>query len=166
MVHSGSFLTHRTAEDALSLLAAPERFVPLLPDYESMTVEDAAHCTVRLVLSVAQITGHANLNLELHQTPSDGVVEYRGQGLVAGSRFTLRIRFHVAPIGGSTRVNWQGEVELEGMLALLGGDLLDAMGRRNFDLLAERLQAALAAQTLAPTEKPSREQSTGPDFDI
>ena len=42
-----------------------------------------------------------------------------------------------------TAVTWQGEFSLDGMLALMAGGLIEPMGRRNFEAMAERLQNAL-----------------------
>ena len=61
MTHSGKFLTPRTPEEVFALLAIPQRFAPLLPHYESMSIEDATHFTVRIEIAVGQIRGRASL---------------------------------------------------------------------------------------------------------
>jgi len=65
MTHSGKFLTPRTPEEVFALLAIPQRFAPLLPHYESMSIEDATHFTVRIEIAVGQIRGRASLAMEL-----------------------------------------------------------------------------------------------------
>ena len=143
MTHSGSFLTSRSTEEVFDLLANPERFAPLLPDFESMSLQDPTRFTVRIVIAVAQINGHANLAMELREAVPPSLVEYLGVGIVAGSQLNLRLRFHLAPSDDMTAVNWQGEFLLDGMLALMAGSLIEPMGRKHFDLMAERLRNSL-----------------------
>jgi uncharacterized protein len=143
MTHSGTFLTARSADEVFDLLANPERFAPALPDFESMVMQDATHFTLRIVIAVAEINGHANLAMNLREAVRPSDVEYQGQGILAGGQLDLRLRFHIAPSEGMTAVTWQGEFSLDGMLALVAGGLMEPMGRRNFEVMAERLQNAL-----------------------
>jgi uncharacterized protein len=143
MTHSGTLLVPRSAYEVFELLANPESFAPLLPDFESMSLEDATHFAIRIVMALGQINGHANLSMELRQALSPAEVEYTGQGVVAGSQLDLTIRFHITPLEGMTRVNWQGEFSLGGMLAMMGGGLIESMGRKNFERMAGRIQDRL-----------------------
>lgn len=146
MNHSGSFLIHRSAEDVFDLVANPERFAPLLPDFEGMVMQDATHFTLRIVIAVGQINGHATLAMELREAVRPNRVEYRGQGTIAGSELKLGLEFQITA-AEMIEVKWQGEVGLEGMLAAMAGNLTETMGRRNFELMAERLQAGLRQET-------------------
>jgi carbon monoxide dehydrogenase subunit G len=143
MNHSGTFLTTRSAEDVFDLVADPQRFGPLLPDFESMVVQDAAHFTLRIAIAVGGIRGHVNLAMELREAARAIRVGYRGQGIVAGSQLTFAMQFDFAPSEAATRVNWQGEVSVDGMLGIMAGGVIDELGRRNFDAMAERLQNRL-----------------------
>jgi carbon monoxide dehydrogenase subunit G len=143
MNHSGTFSTTRRPEDVFELLADPLRFAPLLPDFETIVVQDATHFTLRIRITVAQIDGHANLAMELGEVVRPSRVDYRGQGTVAGSQLKLNLQFRIAPSLDATEVNWQGEFSLDGMLALMAGHLIEPMGRRTFELMAERLQNGL-----------------------
>jgi carbon monoxide dehydrogenase subunit G len=155
MTHSGSFLTKRSSEDVFDLVANPERFTPLLPNFESMVTQDATHFTMRIAIAVGQINGHANLAMELQEAVRPSHVEYRGNGIVAGSQVNLGIQFQVVAAAESTEVTWRGEVTLDGMLALMAGDFIETMGRSNFDLMAERLQNSLRKEASgSPAEPP------------
>jgi uncharacterized protein len=148
MNHSGTFATARSPEEVFDLLADPQRFAPLLPDFESMLAQDAAHFSVRITIAVAQINGHANLAMELREAVRPGRVEYRGQGIVAGSQLNLNLQFDITSSGEATAVNWRGEFSLDGMLAVMAGHLLAPMGRRNFELMAGRIQNGLRETSL------------------
>ena len=165
MIHSGTFLTTRSADRVFDLLADPQRFAPLLPDFESMAVQDASHFSLQIAISVAQISGHANLAMELFEAVRPRRVLYRGQGIVAGSQLELNLQFHIARSTESTEVNWQGEFSLGGMVAWMAGHLIEPMGRRNFELMAERLQNGLSQPTSVEPSIPSAPSPDRPDPD-
>ncbi|MGA9564171.1 MAG: SRPBCC domain-containing protein [Candidatus Korobacteraceae bacterium] len=148
MTHDGTFFAKRSADEVFDLLANPERFAPLLPDFESMSVQDEARFTVQIVIAVGEINGHANLAMELRQAVRPSDVEYIGEATIAGSPLELKLRFRIASFEGMTEVTWQGEFSLDGMLALMVGGLVDSMGRKNFERMAERVQNALRDEEL------------------
>ena len=154
MNHSGMFIAGRSVEEVFDLLSDPQRFAPLLPDFESLLVEDATHFTVRIAIVVGQINGHANLAMELCEAARPSRVEYRGQGIVAGSQLNLNLQFDIAASDDGAAVSWRGEFSLNGMLALMVGQQLELMGRRNFQRMAERVQSEL--RETAATDLPSR----------
>jgi len=146
MIYSGTILTPRNPDEVFDLLADPERFAQLLPDYESLSLEDPTHFTVGIAVEVSQIHGNANLAMELREAVRPCVVEYRGQGIIAGSQLKLGLQFHIAPSGSITEVSWQGEFSLDGMLAFMAGSLIEPMGGKHFARMAERLGANLGAE--------------------
>jgi carbon monoxide dehydrogenase subunit G len=158
MTHSGIFQVACSASDVFRLLASPERFAPLLPDYESMAMLDATHFSLRTVIAIGEISGHAQLAMELKQAAPECVVEYVGEGVIAGGRLKFGIRFEIAAQEPSTEVSWRGEVTLDGMLTMLAGHLLETMGRKNFEAMAERVQ-----QQLIEGSAPGQPD---PDFEI
>ena len=160
MNHSGTFLTNRTAEEVFDIVADPQRFAPLLPDFESISVRDTTRFTLRIKIVVGQISGHANLDMELCAAERPSRVEYRGQGIVAGSQLLFAMQFQLRCGGTETQVSWQGQVSVDGMLAMMAGAVIDSMGRRNLEETVERLQHELVAnratvQDLPPDSGPS-----------
>jgi carbon monoxide dehydrogenase subunit G len=162
MNHSGTFLTPRGAEYVFDLVADPQRFAPLLPDFESMSIQDATHFTLRIVIAVGQMSGHVNLAMELCDAARPEHVEYRGQGIVAGSQLTFAMSFQLARSGEATEINWQGEVSVDGMVALMAGSMIDELGRRNLDAVAEQLQNKLREN--ATTGNPAPAALTDPEL--
>ena len=63
--------------------------------------------------------------------------------MVAGSQLRMSLQFRMAPAATSTEVSWQGEFSLDGGLAFLAGSLIEPMGRKHFDRMAERFRNAL-----------------------
>jgi len=154
MNHSGTFLTNRSAEDVFDVVADPLRFGPLLPDFESLSIQDAIHFTLRISIVVGQISGHVNLAMELRDAVRPTRVKYRGQGIVAGSQLNFAMQYSIAPTEAATEVNWQGEVSVDGTLALMAGGLIETLGRTNFESMAARLQNELHEDTANANDPP------------
>ena len=159
MRHSGTFLTPHTPDEVFDLLANPELFVPLLPDYESMAMLDPVHFSLRIAIVLGEIKGHANLAMELAEAERPVVVGYRGQGLVAGSQLNLALQFRIARADASTEVGWQGEFYLDGGLTLMVNSLIEPLGRKHFEKMAERLREKLNPAESTAGMLPSPEAS-------
>ncbi len=119
-----------------------------------MSVQDETHFTVRIVIAVGEIRGHANLAMEFRHALWPSNVEYTGATIIAGSPLELRLRFQIASSDGITEVTWQGEFSLDGMLALMAGELIDSMGRQNFEQMTEHIQNALREEVLTADMPP------------
>jgi len=167
MTHSGSFSTQRPAEEVFELLANPERFAPLMPDFESMAMVDATHFTLRTVIQVGPMSGHANLAMELRDAVRPLHVGYSGQATIAGGALRLNLEFTLTPVGSSTEIGWRGEISLGGSLAFMAGNLVETMSQQNFERMAERLQQSLGNVSMRSQEEPgSSALPESPDYEI
>ena len=52
---SGEFTTPRNPDEVYDFLSDPNKFGPLLPDFQSMTVQDPRHFTVKVRVGVGNI---------------------------------------------------------------------------------------------------------------
>jgi len=154
MIHSGAFLTTCSAEEVFDLVADPQRFAPLLPDFDSILVQDATHFSLRIKIVIGQISGHANLAMELNAAERPSRIEYRGQGIVAGSQLNFAMQFQLDSVGSEIQVSWQGEVAVDGTLALMAGGMIDSMSRTNFEATVERMQRELTASPATTQDFP------------
>jgi len=166
MIHLGTFSVRRKPDDVYDLLSNPERFALLMPDFESMEVHDATHFTMRTVIAIGEIKGHANLVMELLEASRAVRVEYRGAATIAGSQLRLAISFQINGLAEATEVNWRGDVALGGTLAMLAGTMVETMGQQNFNRMAESLQRSLEMEPVSPSEPPLGESSIKLDLDI
>ena len=164
MLHSGTFVVERTADEVFDLLANPERFAPLMPDFESMSMQDASHFTLRTAIALGSMQGHANLAMELSEAERPSRIGYSGEAIVAGGPLRLTVRFSLVPEGATTLVIWQGEVMLGGSLAFLAGSLLETIGRQNLERMAERIRGNLTPAVQPPTNAASLPDM--PDYEI
>jgi carbon monoxide dehydrogenase subunit G len=140
---NGEFETDRTPEEVYDFLTDPRKFAPLLPDFQSMTQQDATHFTVKVNVGISYIRGAADMKMELTQADRPKRAQYKGQGSVSGGNVALTAGFDLLPACGGTTVAWQGEAQIFGGLASVAGGLLEPLGRKNVQKLIDGLQAAL-----------------------
>ena len=140
---SGEFEVRKTPDEVYEFLTDPAKFAPLLPDFESITVEDASHFVVRVKLGVSHIKGTAAVKMELAQAERPSRAQYKGQGAIAGGHFSLVAAFDLLAAVGGTKVNWQGEAQIFGRLISLAGGLVEPLAKKNIKKLIDALQGAL-----------------------
>jgi carbon monoxide dehydrogenase subunit G len=143
---TGEFTAPRSPEEVFEFLADPNRFGPLLPDFESMTVQDATHFTVKVRVGVGNIRGTAEIKMELAEATRPQRAVYKGHGTAVGSQITIRAGFDLSPMPESTRVAWQGEANVFGKLASMAGGMLEPLAKKNIQKLIDGLRRALSTQ--------------------
>lgn len=149
---SGEFEVKKTPEQVYDFLTDPQKFAPLLPDYEGMSVQDSTHYTVQVKVGISHIKGTANVKMELAQAERPARAQYKGQAAVAGGSASILAGFDLAPNESGTKVNWQGEAQIFGRLISVAGGLLDPLAKKNIKRLIDALQAALTqTQPATPT---------------
>src|SRR2546422_9463705 len=139
----GDFQVARSAEEVYDFLTDPNKFAPLLPDFQSMEIQDARDFAVRVNVGISYIKGTANVKMELAEANRPSRAQYNGQGSVAGGNVSLTAGFDLVPAAGGTKVAWQGEAQIFGRLTSVAGGLLEPLGKKNVQKLIDGLQAAL-----------------------
>jgi carbon monoxide dehydrogenase subunit G len=140
----GEFEIKQSPEEVYDFLTDPQKFAPLLPDYQSMTQQDATHFTVKVNIGISYIKGAADMKMELTEADRPKRAQYKGQGSAAGGKVAMIARFDLTPVGGGTKVVWQGEAQVFGALASVAGGLLEPLGKKNVQKLIDGLQTALS----------------------
>jgi carbon monoxide dehydrogenase subunit G len=139
----GEFEVKRKPEEVYDFLTDPNRFAPLLPEFQSMSVQDEKHFTVKVNVGISHIKGAAEIKMELAQSERPTRAQYKGQGSVAGGNVSMIAGFDLSPAGEGAKVAWQGEAQIFGRLASVAGGLLEPLGKKNIQKLIDGLQAAL-----------------------
>jgi len=140
----GDFVVKRKPEEVFDFLSDPNRFCPLLPDFEKMSATDASHFTVSIKVGIAHIRGTATVKMVLEEAERPRSARYSGKGSVAGGTVELGSGFELEAVPEGTRVRWKGTGQVFGQLASLAGGLLEPLARKNVQRLIDSLQAALA----------------------
>lgn len=145
----GEFTVQKKKEDVYAFLTDPNRFAPLLPDYQSHTVHDERNFTVKVNVGISYIRGAAEVKMQLAEADRPNRAAYKGTGSVAGGGATVTAGFDLADSGSGTQVKWKGEAQLFGRLTAVAGGLLEPLAKKNVQKLIDGLQNALNAETTA-----------------
>ncbi|MGA3052608.1 MAG: SRPBCC domain-containing protein [Candidatus Korobacteraceae bacterium] len=152
---SGEFTSPRTPDEVYDFLCDANKFGPLLPDFESMSVEDATHFTLRVRVAVGNIRGMAEIKMELSQAVRPIRAQYQGRGIAVGSQIAISVGFDLSPLAEGTRIAWQGEASVFGKLALLAGGMLEPVSRKNIHKLMDGLQSSLTSPPAEAMAQPA-----------
>jgi carbon monoxide dehydrogenase subunit G len=141
---NGDFTVKKTPEEVYDFLVDPNRFCPLLPDYQSMEVLDAKNFLVKLSVGISHIRGTAAVKMSLVEAERASRAVYEGKGDVPGGSASLRAGFDLQSVaGGETKVIWLGQSNVVGRIASLAGGLLEPLAKKNVQKLIDGLQKAL-----------------------
>lgn len=141
---NGEFVVKKNPQEVYNFLADPNRFCPLLPDYQSMEVLDAKNFLVKLTVGISHIRGTAAVKMSLVESTAPKRAVYEGKGEIPGGSAGLRAGFDLLPApGGGTKVIWLGQSNIVGRIASLAGGMLEPLAKRNVQKLIDGLQQAL-----------------------
>lgn len=93
---SGEFTVKKSPDEVYEFLTDPNKFAPLLPEFQSLSMQDERHFTVKVNVGVSYIKGAANVKLELTEAERPRRAQYKGQGAVAGGSVTVIASFDLA----------------------------------------------------------------------
>jgi carbon monoxide dehydrogenase subunit G len=140
----GNFVVKKKPEEVYDFLVDPNRFCPLLPDYQSMEMLDAKNFLVKLSVGISHIRGTAAVKMSLVETDRPKRAVYEGKGDVPGGSAILRAGFDLTDSpGGETKIIWLGQSTVVGRIASLAGGMLEPLAKKNVQKLIDGLQKAL-----------------------
>lgn len=141
----GDFTVKKNPDEVYDFLVDPNRFCPLLPDYQSMELLDTKNFLVKLSVGISHIRGTAAVKMSLVEAHKPNQATYEGKGDVPGGSATLRAGFQLsAALDGGTKVIWTGQSNVVGRVASLAGGLLEPLAKKNVQKLIDGLQKALS----------------------
>jgi carbon monoxide dehydrogenase subunit G len=144
LLHAGFDAIHLSTTDVYDFLTDPQKFGPLLPDFQGMSVQDPTHFTVKVNVGISYIKGTAEVKMHLAEAQRPQHAKYTGQGSVAGGTTNLVAAFDLSETAnGGTKVAWSGEAQVFGRLTSIAGGLLEPLGKKNVQKLIDGIQAAL-----------------------
>jgi len=142
---AGDFTVGKSPEEVYNFLVDPNRFCPLLPDFQSMEVVDAQNFLVRVKVGISHIRGVAAVKMTLVEQLNLKQATYEGRGEIPGGSTMIRAQFQLEDVpGGQTKVIWYGESNVLGRVISLAGGLLEPLGKKSVQKLIDGLQKALA----------------------
>jgi uncharacterized protein len=120
-----------TSKDVVwAFVTDPEKVGWCLPDVESVTVRDATHLDAVVRVGVGPVRGKFKLDVELQPDAAGNAMSMRVTGGGFGSAVDLTAGAAIADAGdGTTTLDWNGEAQVRGPVATVGGRVLDAQAR-------------------------------------
>ena len=143
IVFGGEFTVPRKQEEVYDFLTDPNKFCPLLPDFQGMSVDDDGYFTVKMKVGISHIRGTAEVKLHLAEAKRPQRAVFQGKGSLVGGSMNRTATFYLAEAGEGTRVAWKGEAQIFGRLISVAGGLLEPLAKKNVQKLIDGLQAAL-----------------------
>lgn len=140
----GEFFVPRKPEEVYDFLTDPNKFCPLLPDFQGLHVDDDTHFTVKAKVGISHIRGTAEIKLHLAEAERPQRALFKGKGSVAGGSINLTAGFDLAGTSTGTKVAWKGEAQVFGRLTSVAGGLLQPLAQKNVQKVIDELQSALA----------------------
>ncbi len=140
----GEFTVKKNRDEVYSFLTDPNKFAPLMPDFQGMSVQDPTHFSIKVRVGISYIRGTADVKMHLAEAEAPNRAKYEGQGSVAGGGATMIAGFDLSEADGGTKVAWQGEAQIFGKLSSVAGGLLEPLAKKNVQKLIDGLQSALS----------------------
>lgn len=140
----GEFSVRKKPEEVYDFLVDPDRFCPLLPDYQSKEIVDDKHFLVKISVGISHIRGTAAVKLALVEADRPKHAVYEGTGDVPGGSAMLRAGFNLESAPNGTKVIWSGQSNIVGRIASLAGGMLEPLAKKNIQKMIDELQKALA----------------------
>ncbi len=78
MKFTGDFVVNKSREEVYDFLTDPNRFAPLLPEYQGMTMQDPRNFTVKVNVGVSHMRGTAEVKMNLDQADRPTYALYKG----------------------------------------------------------------------------------------
>ena len=139
------------AEAVWAFVNDPEKVGRCLPDVLEVSVQDATHFDAVVQVGLGPVRGKLKLRFELQPDPAARRMNIKISGGGLGSALDLRAGADIVPSGDhATTLNWNGEAEMRGPVAAVGGRVLDAQAQKliaqTFANVRERLSPAPGAR--------------------
>ncbi|PTA67083.1 SRPBCC domain-containing protein [Deinococcus arcticus] len=143
---SGEFQVRASPAVVWAFVTRPEQVARCLPEVQDIRAH-ADHAEARVPVRAGLLRGNLGLRLEVQPDDPAQRVGVRVQGAGLGSTLTLQAGATLGDNGdGTTTLRWQGEVQVRGPLASVGGGRLESRARalieRTFGNLQTQLNAA------------------------
>jgi len=155
----GEFTVQRSPDETYDFLTDPNRFCPLLPDYENVDVRGPEDFIVEVKVGISHIRGTAKVNLHLAVNNRATRAVYVGKATMAGGNVDLTAGFDLRPEGSGTVVTWNGNAQVFGRLTSIAGGLLEPLARKNVQKVIASLQQAMNGEGTFSAEIPKRTAS-------
>ncbi len=132
-------------EKFYEFMADPTKFIEALPDVVESKITDRDHFSVRARVGIGSLKGTFRISFETvaKEEGSMRKLAGHGQGMQSSVEFKLEIRLEDAPLG--TKALWVADAAVGGLLASVGGRLIEGAAANYVRRITENIQAKVSA---------------------
>jgi 2-furoyl-CoA dehydrogenase large subunit len=149
MSFNGEFEVAIPREETFDLLVDPQKFIPVLPTYHSMSMKEDEENTaiVKVKVGIGKIHGIATTEMSLNLCERPQKAGYIGKGKVMGGAYNMITSFELSdtPSGG-TLIKWEGTTQIYGKILSLAGGGMRGYAEKEITKVIDSLQAALSSK--------------------
>jgi len=149
MSFNGDFEVGIPRAETFELLADPQKFMPVLPNYHSMSMKesDANTAIVKVKVGIGKVHGIATTEMTLQERDTPVRASYIGKGNVMGGAYNMIVAFELQDgSDGGTTVNWEGTTQIYGKILSIAGGGLRGYAEKEINRVIDSLQSALVSK--------------------
>ncbi len=129
-----------TREVFYGVLSNPEKVIRFLPDVVESKVADQDHFTVKARVGAGPLRGTLDFAFETAEKKPGLHLKLKGRGQGMQSMVDLTLQMSFEDSQGGSKANWVAEAELGGLLASVGGRLMDGIASKYMKQITENIR--------------------------
>jgi len=149
MSFNGDFEVGIPRGDTFELLSDPEKFLPVLPMYHSMSRKESEPDTsvVKVKVGIGKVHAIATTEMSLLDNNPPQRASYVGKGNVMGGAYNMVVGFDLEDsAAGGTLIKWDGTTQIYGKILSIAGGGLRGIAEGEIIKVIDSLQAALVSR--------------------
>lgn len=129
MRFDGSFSINAAPEKVWEIVTKPDRFAKAIPDLKSLKVIDPSSFSADFKVKLGMIGGTMKMTFKFEDQKPPSHLRISGRGSGMQSNVDLKIDLDIKGEGSSSTVNWAADLNVGGLVASVGGRLIEGVTR-------------------------------------
>ncbi|MBT4520050.1 MAG: hypothetical protein HOC23_08590, partial [Halieaceae bacterium] len=149
MSFKGDFEVGIPRSDTFELLSDPQKFLPVLPMYHSMSQKesDPSVSVVKVKVGIGKVHAIATTEMSLKDNAAPQRASYVGKGNVMGGAYNMVVGFDLEETAsGGTSIQWDGTTQIYGKILSIAGGGLRGIAEKEITKVISSLQDALESK--------------------
>ena len=138
--YQGTIEAPITKERFYEIISNPQKVIGFLPDVVESKVADRDHFTVKARVGAGPLRGSLDFRFETSEKQPGSHTKLKGHGQGMQSTVDLTLAMTFGESEGGSRADWKAEAELGGLLASVGGRLVDGIATKYMKQITDNIQ--------------------------
>lgn len=131
MRFSGTERIPASREKVWQFLTNPDAVAQCVPDVDSLSVVDPTHFKAVVKAGIGPVRGKFGFDVAWQELDEPNRAHMTAQGKTPGSAVTVDSTINLAQAGdGETDLDWSADVVVHGLIASVGGRLMDGFAKK------------------------------------